>query len=228
MLMGCYGIGVSRTLSAIAEQHHDEKGLIWPKALRRTIFIFLLWTWKRWAKRACWKAVCRFKSGRLWSALWWPCWACRRKIRWFRFNRPSNPHHCRKTSWRRNRRSENSSNWWVNWDFSRRIICVYQQAVITITIYQKHVKIEIIEGTSLPEVPSLMMFLGRDTVLMEQLSVNRRQFQILLQQINMTDDTFMTYFEHGEIKSWQFTKLLSLGIFIFNLNLCCLFKYMTH
>ncbi|MGW6083272.1 hypothetical protein ACWF1R_12080, partial [Bacillus subtilis] len=37
-----------------------------------------------------------------------------------------------------------------------------------------------------------MMFLGRDTVLMEQLSVNRRQFQILLQQINMTDDTFMT------------------------------------
>lgn len=52
----------------------------------------------------------------------------------------------------------------------------------------------------MPEVPSLMMFLGRDTVLMEQLSVNRRQFQILLQQINMTDDTFMTYFEHGEIK----------------------------
>ncbi|SPT92885.1 DNA polymerase III subunit alpha, Gram-positive type [Bacillus subtilis] len=46
----------------------------------------------------------------------------------------------------------------------------------------------------MPEVPSLMMFLGRDTVLMEQLSVNRRQFQILLQQINMTDDTFMTYF----------------------------------
>lgn len=65
----------------------------------------------------------------------------------------------------------------------------------------------------MPEVPSLMMFLGRDTVLMEQLSVNRRQFQILLQQINMTDDTFMTYFEHGEIKkltihkaskSWHF------------------------
>ncbi|MBU8786456.1 proline--tRNA ligase [Bacillus glycinifermentans] len=30
MLMGCYGIGISRTLSAIVEQHHDEKGLIWP------------------------------------------------------------------------------------------------------------------------------------------------------------------------------------------------------
>lgn len=31
MLMGCYGIGVSRVLSAIIEQHHDENGIIWPK-----------------------------------------------------------------------------------------------------------------------------------------------------------------------------------------------------
>lgn len=29
--MGCYGIGVSRLLSAIIEQHHDDKGIIWPK-----------------------------------------------------------------------------------------------------------------------------------------------------------------------------------------------------
>ena len=29
-LMGCYGIGVSRTLQAIVEQHHDEHGIIWP------------------------------------------------------------------------------------------------------------------------------------------------------------------------------------------------------
>lgn len=28
--MGCYGIGVSRTLAAIVEQHHDEDGIIWP------------------------------------------------------------------------------------------------------------------------------------------------------------------------------------------------------
>ncbi|WP_316568520.1 proline--tRNA ligase [Neobacillus sp. YIM B06451] len=33
MIMGCYGIGVSRTLSAIAEQFNDEKGLIWPEAV---------------------------------------------------------------------------------------------------------------------------------------------------------------------------------------------------
>ena len=28
--MGCYGIGVSRTLQAVVEQHHDEQGIIWP------------------------------------------------------------------------------------------------------------------------------------------------------------------------------------------------------
>lgn len=28
--MGCYGIGVGRTMAAIAEVHHDDKGLIWP------------------------------------------------------------------------------------------------------------------------------------------------------------------------------------------------------
>lgn len=29
-LMGCYGIGVDRTLASIIEGHHDEKGIIWP------------------------------------------------------------------------------------------------------------------------------------------------------------------------------------------------------
>ncbi len=33
MIMGCYGIGVSRTLSAVIEQHHDDNGIIWPKAI---------------------------------------------------------------------------------------------------------------------------------------------------------------------------------------------------
>ena len=28
--MGCYGIGVSRAVAAVAEQHHDERGLCWP------------------------------------------------------------------------------------------------------------------------------------------------------------------------------------------------------
>ncbi|MBP3816320.1 MAG: proline--tRNA ligase [Firmicutes bacterium] len=30
IVMGCYGIGVTRTLAAVVEQHHDDKGIIWP------------------------------------------------------------------------------------------------------------------------------------------------------------------------------------------------------
>ncbi len=30
MVMGCYGIGVTRTMSAIVEQYHDEHGIKWP------------------------------------------------------------------------------------------------------------------------------------------------------------------------------------------------------
>lgn len=30
MIMGCYGIGVTRILAAVAEQNHDDDGLIWP------------------------------------------------------------------------------------------------------------------------------------------------------------------------------------------------------
>ena len=29
-IMGCYGIGVTRTMASIIEQHHDENGIIWP------------------------------------------------------------------------------------------------------------------------------------------------------------------------------------------------------
>lgn len=33
MLMGCYGIGVGRTMAAAIEQNYDENGIIWPTAL---------------------------------------------------------------------------------------------------------------------------------------------------------------------------------------------------
>ena len=33
MIMGCYGIGVSRTLAAAIEQYHDENGIIWPHSI---------------------------------------------------------------------------------------------------------------------------------------------------------------------------------------------------
>ena len=31
MIMGCYGIGVTRTMAASIEQNHDDKGCIWTK-----------------------------------------------------------------------------------------------------------------------------------------------------------------------------------------------------
>ena len=33
IVMGCYGIGVTRTLAAVVEQHHDKDGIIWPVAV---------------------------------------------------------------------------------------------------------------------------------------------------------------------------------------------------
>lgn len=33
LMMGCYGIGVSRIVAASIEQHHDANGIIWPAAL---------------------------------------------------------------------------------------------------------------------------------------------------------------------------------------------------
>ncbi|MSO78994.1 MAG: proline--tRNA ligase [Acidimicrobiia bacterium] len=33
MVMGCYGIGISRIVTAVVEEHHDELGIAWPSAL---------------------------------------------------------------------------------------------------------------------------------------------------------------------------------------------------
>ncbi|MFA6303556.1 MAG: proline--tRNA ligase [Legionella sp.] len=33
MLMGCYGLGISRVVAAAIEQHHDARGIIWPQAI---------------------------------------------------------------------------------------------------------------------------------------------------------------------------------------------------
>jgi len=32
-VMGCYGFGVSRTVAAAIEQHHDDKGIVWPPSI---------------------------------------------------------------------------------------------------------------------------------------------------------------------------------------------------
>jgi prolyl-tRNA synthetase len=33
LIMGCYGIGVTRILGAAIEQNHDERGIVWPEAI---------------------------------------------------------------------------------------------------------------------------------------------------------------------------------------------------
>ncbi|MDR0853940.1 MAG: proline--tRNA ligase [Clostridiales Family XIII bacterium] len=33
MFMGCYGIGITRTMAAVVEQYHDDEGIIWPLAV---------------------------------------------------------------------------------------------------------------------------------------------------------------------------------------------------
>lgn len=33
MTMGCYGIGVTRIVASVIEQHHDDNGIIWPQAI---------------------------------------------------------------------------------------------------------------------------------------------------------------------------------------------------
>lgn len=34
LIMGCYGIGVSRVVAAAIEQNYDERGILWPDAWR--------------------------------------------------------------------------------------------------------------------------------------------------------------------------------------------------
>jgi prolyl-tRNA synthetase len=33
MIMGCYGLGVSRLVAAVVEQYHDDKGMVWPTVI---------------------------------------------------------------------------------------------------------------------------------------------------------------------------------------------------
>ncbi|CAH8713078.1 proline--tRNA ligase [Paenibacillus thiaminolyticus] len=51
LLMGCYGIGVSRLLAAIVEQHHDERGIIWPLAIAPFQVHLIPVAWKDAAQR---------------------------------------------------------------------------------------------------------------------------------------------------------------------------------
>ncbi len=39
--MGCYGVGVSRIVASAIEQHHDDKGIIWPQAMAPFLLVIV-------------------------------------------------------------------------------------------------------------------------------------------------------------------------------------------
>ncbi len=52
LYMGTYGIGVSRLMAAIVEQHHDERGIIWPASVSPALLHILPLEWKEENVRA--------------------------------------------------------------------------------------------------------------------------------------------------------------------------------
>jgi len=44
--MGCYGIGLGRTMASVVEQYHDDKGIIWPKDIAPYKVIILIMSLK--------------------------------------------------------------------------------------------------------------------------------------------------------------------------------------
>ena len=102
IIMGSYGIGPARTIAAIVEQHHDERGIVWPRPSRRTTRISSSCpAWKS-AGRGRRRALGR-RPGR---AAGRPRPASRRKVRRRRPHRHSDAHHGRQEDtgrWRRGR-----------------------------------------------------------------------------------------------------------------------------
>jgi len=47
MMMGCYGIGVTRLLGAAIEQNHDSRGIIWPRAIAPYEIVICPVGWKK-------------------------------------------------------------------------------------------------------------------------------------------------------------------------------------
>ena len=53
IVMGSYGIGVERIISACVEQRHDEDGIIWPKSMAPFDVVITLTNIKRKAGERC-------------------------------------------------------------------------------------------------------------------------------------------------------------------------------
>ncbi|MEP6755346.1 MAG: His/Gly/Thr/Pro-type tRNA ligase C-terminal domain-containing protein, partial [Chthonomonadales bacterium] len=44
--MGCYGLGISRTIASAIEAHHDDDGIIWPVAIAPFEVVLVVVNWK--------------------------------------------------------------------------------------------------------------------------------------------------------------------------------------
>jgi prolyl-tRNA synthetase len=51
--MGCYGIGLDRTLASVIEEHHDDQGIIWPVSLAPFHVIIIPIKYQGEVKDAC-------------------------------------------------------------------------------------------------------------------------------------------------------------------------------
>ena len=63
IVMGCYGIGVTRTLAAVVEQHHDDNGIIWPMSVAPyhviiTVMNRMMRSVRKWQKEDLYEDLC--------------------------------------------------------------------------------------------------------------------------------------------------------------------------
>lgn len=56
-VMGCYGIGVTRTVASIIEQHHDENGIIWPASVAPYQVVVVPVNWQEAGQREAAEAI---------------------------------------------------------------------------------------------------------------------------------------------------------------------------
>jgi prolyl-tRNA synthetase len=69
MVMGTYGIGVTRLMAAVIEQHHDERGMKWPLAVAPAFLHVLPLNYEREGRRAAAEELYRRCRERGWPVL---------------------------------------------------------------------------------------------------------------------------------------------------------------
>ena len=69
MIMGTYGIGVTRLMAAVVEQHHDDRGIIWPLSVAPCLLHILPLDYEEERRREAADELYRLCRGRGWEVL---------------------------------------------------------------------------------------------------------------------------------------------------------------